>query len=139
MKILHLAFIGLLAGFILSVFAGRSIWLEMRINTGLFLPLMTVIAVSAGTLFKWRVSARVTVALEIFLVILLFFVYGFDPDALMVIPASTFKEGFFLHSLDFFHLNCILAAVIFLGNCSILGAPVLARRRQNQYTTEHSK
>ncbi len=120
MNILRLAFIGLLAGFILSVFAGKSIWLEMRINTGLLLPLITVIAIFGGTLFKWGVSARVGVALEISLIILLLLAYGFDPKALLVIPASTFKEGFFLHGLSIFRMNCILAAVFFLGNCILL-------------------
>ncbi len=120
MKILRLAFIGLLIGFILSIFAGRSIWLEMRINTGLFLPLTTVLTVFAGTLLKWRAPARVAICLEIFLVILILFVFGFDPDALLVIPASTLKEGFFLHGFSFFRLNCILAAVFLLGNCTLL-------------------
>jgi hypothetical protein len=66
MKILRLAFTGLLAGFILSIFAGRSIWLEIRINTGLFLPLMKILTIFTGTLFKGRVQARVAVAMEIF-------------------------------------------------------------------------
>ncbi len=130
MKIPSLVFIGLLAGFILSIFAGSSIWLEMRINTGLFLPLMTVIAIFAGTMFKWRVPARVGVGMEIILVSLLLLVYGFDPDALLAIPASTFKEGFFLHGFTFHSLNCILASILLLGNCALFGPPDLTRRQQ---------
>ena len=120
MKLLRLAFIGLLAGFVLSIFAGRSIWLEMRINTGLFLPFMTVIAICTGTLFTRLVPTEIVVGVEIFLVILLLFIYGFDPNVLLVIPASTFREGFYLHGLTFHSLNCILAAILLLGNFALL-------------------
>jgi len=130
MKILRLAFIGLLAGFILSIIAGRSIWLEMRINTGLFLPLATVIAIIAGTLLKRQVPAKVAVAMEILLVFQLLLVYGFDPDALLVVPASIFREGFFLHGLAFFRLNCILAAILLLGNCSLFMPFTFIKRQQ---------
>ncbi len=130
MKILRLAFIGLLAGFILSICAGRSIWLEMRINTGLFLPLATILTIAAGTLQKRQVPTGVAVGMEIFLVFLLLLVYGFDPDALLVVPASTFREGFFLHGLRFFSLNCILATILFLGNCAFFRPFGLIRQQQ---------
>ncbi len=121
MKILRLAFIGLLGGFILSIFADRSIWLEMRINTGLLLPLVMVITIFAGIFRNKQASAKVAICMEIFLVFLLLFVYGFDPAVLLVIPASTFKEGFFLHGFSFFHLNCVLASILVLGNCAFYG------------------
>jgi hypothetical protein len=116
MKILRLAFIGLLAGFILSIFAGRSVWLEMRVNTGLLLPLTTSVAIIAGTFSNRQVPATVAIGMEIFLVFLLLQSYGCDPHALLIIPASTFKEGFFLHACDILTLNSILAAVFLLGN-----------------------
>lgn len=128
MKILRLAFIGLLAGYILSICAGRSIWLEMRINTGLFLPLAMIVTATAGTLFKWRTPVRVAIGMEIFLVFLFLLVYGFDPDALLVVPASTLREGFFLHGLTFFGLNCILAVILTLGNCALLEPSGLVKR-----------
>ncbi len=120
MKTLRLAFIGLLAGFILSIFAGRSVWFEMRINTGLFLPLATTLAILAGTFLKKQVTAWTAIGMEIFFVFLLLLVYGFDPAALLIIPASILKEGFFLHTFGFKTLNGILAAIFLLGNCTFL-------------------
>ena len=120
MKTLRLAFIGLLAGFILSTFAGRSVWLEMRINTGLLLPLTTAVAIIAGTSSNKQVPAMVPIGMEIFLVLLLLLIYGFDPNALLVIPALTFKEGFFLATFDLRTLNSILGALLLLGNWSLV-------------------
>jgi len=136
MKILRLAFIGLLFGYILSVCAGRSIWLEMRINTGLLLPLMTVLAIFAGNLCKWQVPAKAAVAKEIFLVILFLLFYGIDPDVLLVLPASTFREGFFLHGITFFSLNGILAAILLSGNGVLLRPSVVIKRQQKRLTLQ---
>ena len=120
MKILRLAFIGLLAGFILSILAGRSVWLEMRVNTGLLLPLAAVITIIAGTFSTRQVPAMAAIGMEIFLVCLLLLVYGCDPQALLIIPASSFKEGFFLSAFDVRTLNGILAAVFLVGNAILL-------------------
>ncbi len=127
MKILRLTFIGLLAGFILSILAGRSIWLEMRVNTGLLLPLAAVITIIAGTFSTRQVPTLAAIGMEIFLVCLLLFVYGWDPDALLIIPASTFKEGFFLSAFDVRTLNSILAAVFLAGNAVLFNPPESSR------------
>jgi hypothetical protein len=127
MKILRLAFIGLLAGFILSIFAGRSVWLEMRVNTGLLLPLAAVITIIAGTFLAKEVPAKMVASMEIFLVFLLLFVYGCDPDALLLIPASALREGFYLSTCDMWTLNGILAAVFLIGN-GVLLSPGSSRR-----------
>ena len=139
MKTLRLAFIGLIAGFILSTFAGRSVWLEMRINTGLLLPLATAITVFAGTFSNKQVPAIVAIGMEIFLILLLLLVYGFDPNALLVIPAATFKEGFFLASFDFGTLNSILGALFLLGNCSLFVSPGSSRQEERGGTLKKGK
>ncbi len=120
MKILRLTFIGLLAGFILSILAGRSVWLEMRVNTGLLLPLVAVITIITGTFSTRQVPVMAAIGMEIFLVCLLLFVYGWDLHALLIIPASTFKEGFFLSAFDVRTLDGILAAVFLIGNGVLL-------------------
>ncbi len=120
MKILRLAFIGLLAGFILSILADRSVWLEMRVNTGLLLPLAAVLTIIAGAFSTRQVPAIAAIGMEIFLVCLLLLGYGCDPDALLIVPASTFKEGFFLSAFDVRTLNVILAAVFLVGNGVLL-------------------
>ena len=122
MKILRFAFIGLLFGLILSVLADRSVWLEMRVNTGLLLPLAMAIAIIAGAFSHRQVPVLAVVGLEVVLFFLLFLVYGPDPQALLIIPASAFKEGFFLSALNLRTLNGILALVFLLGNGVLLSS-----------------
>lgn len=128
MKILRSAFIGLLAGFLLSLLADRSIWLEMRVNTGLLLPLTMAIAVVAGIFSERRIPAPLILGLEIVLILLLLAVYGFDLQALLVIPASAFKEGFFLQAWDGRTVNGLLAVLFLLGNGAVFISPASSRR-----------
>ena len=123
MKILRLAFVGLLTGFILSILAGRSVWLEMRVNTSLLLPLATTVAIVTGTFSNRQVPVTAAIGLEIVLVFLLLLVYGCDPDALLVIPAAAFKEGFFLSAFNVRTLNGILTAVFLAGNGVLFISP----------------
>jgi hypothetical protein len=127
MKILRLAFIGFLAGFILSILADTSIWLEMRVNTGLLLPLATGVGIVAGTFSNKQVPAIIAIGMEIFLVFLLLLAHGFDPHALLIIPATSLKDGFFLHTFDVRTLNGILAAVFLLGNGVLFISSVSSR------------
>ena len=122
MKILRLAFIGLLVGFILSILADRSVWLEMRVNTGLLLPLAMAIAIPAGTFSQRQVPAWAVIGMEVLLFFLLILVYGLDPHSLLIIPASAFKEGFFLSALSLRTLNGILALMFLLGNGTLLSS-----------------
>ena len=122
MKILRLAFIGLLLGLILSILADRSVWLEMRVNTGLLLPLAAAAAIIAGTFSQRQVPVRVVIGMEVLLFFLLLLLYGLDPHALLIIPASAFREGFFLSALNLRTLNGILAAVFLLGNGALLSS-----------------
>jgi hypothetical protein len=126
MKILRFAFAGLLTGFILALLAERSIWVEMRVNTGLFLPVSTGMAVIAGLISDRRIPAAVILALQTLLVLLLLFSYGFAIGVLLVIPASIFREGFLLGTVTLGTVNSILAVLCFSGN-GLLILPLIFR------------
>jgi hypothetical protein len=124
MKILRFIFAGFLTGFILALLAERSVWLEMRVNTGLFLPVSTGLAAITGFISDRRIPAVSILVLEIFLVTLLLLNYGFDSRAMFVIPASIVREGFLPGSVTFKTVNTILAGLCFAGN-SLLILPVI--------------
>jgi len=60
MKIFRFAFTGLLTGFILALIADRSVWIEMRINTGFFLPMATGLAITTGIVSNGRVPRKIS-------------------------------------------------------------------------------
>lgn len=124
MRILRFAFAGFVFGFILGLVADRSVWLEMRMNTGLFLPVTTSITVVTGLVFKRRIHAATILSLEIFLVGLLLFNYGFSLGPLVIIPASLFRDGFMPASASLKTANCILAGLLLFGN-GLLFSPLL--------------
>ncbi|MDR3630974.1 MAG: hypothetical protein P4L42_11615 [Desulfocapsaceae bacterium] len=132
MKILQSAFAGLVAGLILSLLASRSIWLEMRINTGLLLPLAAVCTILTG--FPARRKRSCILGLEVLLVLLLLVTYGFDPRALLVVPAALFREGFFLQACDSRSINGILAGCLILGNSLLIPGPAAVRHWRRRRT-----
>ncbi len=115
-RILRFAFLGLVAGFILAVLADRSVWLEMRLDTGLLLPAATGIAAVAGSFSGRQVPAAAFLGLELLLVLVLLAGYGFSPGPLRTMPASIFREGFFLGDLALRQVNDILIVLLALVN-----------------------
>ena len=118
MKILRLAFIGLLLGLILSILADRSVWLEMRVNTGLLLPLAAAAAIIAGTFSQRQVPVRVVIGMEVLLFFLLLqhastHCFGIGRSSLATaaaLPAATgCAPSFSLLCLHFFELGLLIA------------------------------
>jgi|GEM_PF-681720 len=139
MKILQYAFTGLLGGLILALLASRSIWLEMRVNTGILLPLTIACAVASRSLFRRDLPFRAVCGLEALLIFLLLAFYRFDPRALLLMPASLFKEGFFLHAVSIRTVNGILSLLVISGNGLFIPGPAAVRhwhRRQNAFEPE---
>ncbi len=120
MRILRLAFAGFVFGFILALLADRSVWLEMRLNTGLFLPATTGITVVAGFIFKRRIHTAAILSLEMLLIGLVLFNYGFSLGPLITIPASLFRDGFMPASAPLKTANIILAGLLAFGNGLLL-------------------
>ena len=107
---------GFVLGYLVALLLGRSVWFEMRMNTGLAIPVCTL----ACILFSlWT---RVTIRYSVFLLLELLsgatflLIYRFEMDAFLIIPASLFREGFRLSSVSLGPINTILAIILFAGN-----------------------
>ncbi len=129
MKILRFAFFGLVAGFVLSQLADQSVWLEMRVNTGLFLPVAALAAAVVGALCPHHIPAVPVLVLEILFVGLIVFSYGFDPQALLVVPAATFREGFYLRFLDLKTIDPLIGLLLLGGNLLLFWPGQVAQKR----------
>jgi hypothetical protein len=131
MKILRFALAGLLTGFILALLADRSVWVEMRINSGLLLPISTGMAAIAGIISGRRMPAVIILGLETLLMLVLLLDYGFAISALLIIPASIFREGFFLGNSTLGAVNDILVGLLVMGNGLFL-VPAVSRVKDGE-------
>lgn len=109
---------GLISGLVLSLALGHSLWLEMRVNTALALPLCLAGGIWAGCFFKNRLSPGMMVLMQGVLGMVFLYLYGPDAGALAVVPASIVREGLFLNFADLSWINSLLAGLIVLGNLS---------------------
>ena len=81
---------GFVLGYLVALLVGRSVWLEMRFNTGLAIPVCTL----ACMLFSlWK---RITIRYSIFLFLELLsiatflLIYRFELSAFLIVPACLF-------------------------------------------------
>jgi len=98
---------GFVLGYLVALLLGRSVWLEMRMNTGLAIPVCTL----ACVLFSlWK---GITIRYPVFLLLELLsgatflLIYRFEMDAFLIIPASLFREGFRLSSVSLGLINTV--------------------------------
>ena len=107
---------GFVLGYLLASLLGRSVWLEMRFNLGFAIPVCSLACILVSL---WK---RITIRYSVFLFLELLsgatflFIYRFEMDALLIIPASLFREGFRLSSVRLGLINTILATILFAGN-----------------------
>lgn len=115
-KLGRFAFAGLIAGYIISILLGSWTWLEMRADVALAIPVCCGLGVAAGLFagrpigFLWGILPQ-AILIAVFTVI-----YWGRLDALFVIPAVLFREGFGLDFLSVGQINLILSAVLICGN-----------------------
>ncbi|MEI8172690.1 MAG: hypothetical protein WCH07_04300 [Deltaproteobacteria bacterium] len=106
-------------GFLLGLLSASWVWLEMRINTGLMIPSVTLVclAIAAwkGNIFNHRIFLFSQILLMIAFVLL----YGFDPVALRVVPACLFREGYQMMNMPLDTANSILVAILIGGNAFV--------------------
>ncbi len=121
-------FTGMTVGLLLALLSASWIWLEMRMNTGLMIPIMTLVclamAVWKGTIFNYKIF----LFSQLLLAITFVFIYGFDPVALRVIPACLFREGFLMADMSLDNANIIIVAVFFGGNVFMPGEAAIKKR-----------
>lgn len=122
-------------GLLLSLLSASWVWLEMRVNTGLMIPVVTLVcmamAVWKGNIFGYRIF----IFFQILLMIAFVALYGFDPVALRVVPACLFREGFHMADMSMNVSNIILVAILVAGNVLMSGATAMKiYRRATKYS-----
>ena len=112
----------------------HSLWLEMRINTALVLPLFTVGGFMGSFFYRNNVPPCVLLFLQGCALLLVLLNYRFDFGAIAVMPAIWLREGFLLHSLEIREANFVLTVMVICGNFALLTFrdknPVEARRNK---------
>ncbi|MFH1033456.1 MAG: hypothetical protein V1806_03030 [Pseudomonadota bacterium] len=117
--------LGLLAGGLLALLASESVWLEMRVNTGLLLPLGALLGGLAGLRRPLGPARPWMLALQAALLLAAAWLLGFDLQAFLVVPACLLREGCHLPGLSLGTANAVLAAWLLTGNALWL---ILGRR-----------
>jgi hypothetical protein len=114
--ILEGALIGFTLGLILAVLAGSWVWLEMRMNVGLLIPAATFLC-PASTYWTRKVFFySLFLMVQVFLLIALIGIYGFDASALCAIPAYLFREGFHGTGLTLATAGLMVGGIFIGGN-----------------------
>jgi hypothetical protein len=120
MRYFILVYNGLLWGLLAAVLATRSLWLDMRINAGLIIPVVILMTIIAGLIAnnKLRITPEFTLVNLVFCFTLIFFVLGIK--RLAVIPASIIRESINMSGLSFSFINWVLIIFLTLGLIIIL-------------------
>ena len=113
-------YLGMVLGFVVLMLLSHSLWLEMRMNTALVLPLCAAAGFIISFYSPKRVPPGVVVCLQGCVIMLILFNYDFDFGAIAVMPAIWLREGFLIHSLDIREANGVLAAVMIFGNLALV-------------------
>jgi hypothetical protein len=133
------AFFGFILGLLISLLAGSWVWLEMRVNVGLFIPGMTlaclVASVARQDLFPYRLFAL----LQLLSIAVFIALYGFDPVALRIVPASFFREGFQVPAMSLDAANVALVLILIMGNAIMYMEAHLVRTRYATLRTGRKK
>jgi len=106
----------MISGLILSLLLSHSLWLDMRMNTSLVLPLCLFFGMGAGLCSKKVPHYGIVLLMQGILVFILGYVYGPDMGAWTVMPALIIREGLFLKFMDLCVINRLLVLLILLGN-----------------------
>jgi hypothetical protein len=110
------ALFGFVLGLLLSLLAGSWVWLEMRVNVGLFIPGMMLACLAAAAVWENLFPYRFFALLQLLSIAVFIALYGFDPVALRVVPASFFREGFQAQAMSLETANVVLGLILITGN-----------------------
>lgn len=117
---LTFTYLGMVSGFVVLMLLSHSLWLEMRINTALVLPLFTAAGFILSSFHHKRVSAGALIFLQGCVILMILLKYNFDLGAIAVMPAIWLREGFLMHFLEIREANGILAVVMVFGNLALV-------------------
>ena len=127
LKGLYSGICGILAGLIFSMALSQWVWLSMRFNIGLLIPLCTLI----GMIISIKINSIKPVLplfLEGVLLVTILVIYG-SLSPIFTIPSSLLRDGIYL-DLTLKTMNAILITILFFGTSLSLG--VLIKNRLNK-------
>ncbi|MBF0507599.1 MAG: hypothetical protein HQK57_01575 [Deltaproteobacteria bacterium] len=116
----RLSAMGLIIGFLITILSNHWVWLDMRFNSGVIIPILVVLGGIIGLGTGLSVSFRVVLLLEAIFSAVWLIDYGFDLDALLVVPASLVRDGLRLRTLTLPEINLGLGLVVLAGNLAWL-------------------
>jgi hypothetical protein len=124
-------FWGLLVGYLAAAVLGRSVWLDMRVNTSLIIPILSLSGAIWGFFKEPPLPRGWFPGLEVLLLAVFWFIYR-DPGALTVIPAIKLREAFGLSFLSLSEANTALVILLAAGNILVF-APNRGRRTKKMW------
>ena len=114
-------FTGFLAGSIIAMILNQWIFLEMRVNINLVIPLFIFIGIAFYRFTRIRFNPKIIFFLQLIFGFLVCLLYNFSTESFFVIPASMFREAFFLNSLSLGEVNVFISILLIISNLIIFG------------------
>lgn len=114
-------FAGFLAGSIIAIILTQWIFLEMRGNIAIAIPLSTLGGVVFYRFSRIEFQIKFVVFLELVFGLFVFLLYNFSFESYSVIPASMFRDGFYLNSLSLKEINIIIILILGIANFLLFG------------------
>ncbi|HWI54546.1 MAG TPA: hypothetical protein VNT57_02530, partial [Desulfobacteria bacterium] len=103
-------------GYLLTEVIGQWIWLDMRFNIALIIPVLTLAGFLTGLSKKPALGTRCVTSLEVLWFLVTILIYWDDLSALTIIPAVLLREGFGIDSLSLSEVNILLLFVLISAN-----------------------
>lgn len=116
--LLQAAYMGMTAGLLAVMLLDQWLWLEMRVNTSLLLPAATLAGLLIAAILKRSPRPAIALIAQSLCLLIFLVLFDFDFQALRVIPATWFREGFYLNGISIHGMNRIVAGIFIIGNGS---------------------
>lgn len=119
MRLFSLIYNGFVWGLLVAVVAINSQWLDMRFSVGLLIPVVVVLAVIAGLIWKkpLNLSVRFTTVNLLISLSLAFLVLG--AQRMTVVPAAIIREAVKITDVGFPTINLVLIVCLIIGLAAI--------------------
>ncbi|MDA8236034.1 MAG: hypothetical protein M0Z31_14810 [Clostridia bacterium] len=109
-------FTGFIVGYILALVLGQWIWLDMRVNIALIVPVCILAGIGLA-LWNQCLNSKFWLWIpEAIVCLILLVLYWGRLDAITVIPGIIFKEALYLGFINLDMANILLVLVLILGN-----------------------
>lgn len=120
MKIFRLLYNSFIWGMLISILTFQNEWLEMRINTGIFIPATMLLSLIVAMLIKKFSKLRIlqlnlTITVLNVLVCTIIAIIVLGKERIQVVPAAIIREGIKEYNIDFFSINIALLIFLIFG------------------------